>query len=256
MLKLDHVIIGVHDLTQAIEDYARLGFTVIPGGTHSNGATWNALIIFRDGSYLELLAPTGNVPRGDSSDFSFLIQEDEGISGFALYADHLSHEVDAMRRRGVSLGSIKTGGRRRADGIELRWQTSSPVSGFSPFLLQDISPRNLRVPDDAASITHANTVTGIAGLVLGMENADISNAITYYTMLTGITAVTDYQVYGYVKLNDLVISVRPPRLERKYPDALGHVPEEIVLTVDNAEVDHRLFDPAQTHGVRFSLSKS
>lgn len=46
-LCLDHAIVAVHDLEQAIHDYRSLGFTVIPGGVHANRATHNALIRLR-----------------------------------------------------------------------------------------------------------------------------------------------------------------------------------------------------------------
>ena len=56
MLLLDHVVIHVADLDAAIADYASLGFNVQRGGTHADGATHNALIVFADGSYIELIA--------------------------------------------------------------------------------------------------------------------------------------------------------------------------------------------------------
>ncbi|MCW5883173.1 MAG: VOC family protein, partial [Anaerolineae bacterium] len=57
MLKgIDHIVILVHDLAQAQADYAALGFTVVPGGEHTGGATHNARVAFADGSYVELLA--------------------------------------------------------------------------------------------------------------------------------------------------------------------------------------------------------
>src|SRR5262249_39708681 len=54
--RLDHVVIAVSDLDQAIADYRRLGFTVNPGGVHHGGASHNALVVFADGSYFELIA--------------------------------------------------------------------------------------------------------------------------------------------------------------------------------------------------------
>src|SRR5690349_16737047 len=53
---IDHVVILVQDLDTASADYTDLGFTVVPGGEHTGGATHNALIAFADGTYLELIA--------------------------------------------------------------------------------------------------------------------------------------------------------------------------------------------------------
>ena len=54
--RLDHLVILVRDLDQAVREYEVLGFTVTSGGEHADGLTRNALIPFRDGSYLELVA--------------------------------------------------------------------------------------------------------------------------------------------------------------------------------------------------------
>jgi catechol 2,3-dioxygenase-like lactoylglutathione lyase family enzyme len=48
--RLDHLVILVRDLDQAVREYDVLGFTVTPGGEHTDGLTRNALIPFRDGS--------------------------------------------------------------------------------------------------------------------------------------------------------------------------------------------------------------
>jgi catechol 2,3-dioxygenase-like lactoylglutathione lyase family enzyme len=38
-LSLDHIVIRVQDLEQAITHFSALGFTVQRGGTHADGAT-------------------------------------------------------------------------------------------------------------------------------------------------------------------------------------------------------------------------
>ncbi len=60
---IDHVVILVKDLAQATADYTELGFTVVPGGEHSDGASHNALIAFADGSYIELFAFKREAPE-------------------------------------------------------------------------------------------------------------------------------------------------------------------------------------------------
>jgi len=49
------VILSSH-LDRAVSGYEGLGFVVTPGGEHADGLTRNALIPFKDGSYLELVA--------------------------------------------------------------------------------------------------------------------------------------------------------------------------------------------------------
>ena len=53
---LDHIVIVAQDLNVVIASYAAAGFTVAPGGTHADGATHNALIVFADDTYIELIA--------------------------------------------------------------------------------------------------------------------------------------------------------------------------------------------------------
>src|SRR5690606_6925188 len=112
-LSLDHAIIAVTDLDTAIRDYRGLGFTVTPGGTHANRATHNALITFANGTYLELLAATGDAPAPGVIDFSVLPQPGDGLVGFALRADDLATEAARLRAAGFAVGEIIPGERRR-----------------------------------------------------------------------------------------------------------------------------------------------
>ncbi len=164
MLKLDHVIIGVKDLDRAIADYRALGFNAFYGGRHTSKSTHNALICFKDGTYLELLAPTGDPPQPGTTDFSVLLKAGEGLKGYALGSSDLAADAEALRARGANVGAVSEGRRLRTDGVELRWRTVALDGGMAPFLIEDITPRSQRVPDDLASVTHGNGVTGIARL--------------------------------------------------------------------------------------------
>jgi hypothetical protein len=53
----DHAVIAVPDLDDASRRFTDAGFTVVRGGRHDVIPTVNALIVFEDGGYLELLAP-------------------------------------------------------------------------------------------------------------------------------------------------------------------------------------------------------
>lgn len=165
MFQIDHVIIAVRDLDQASDDYTALGFTVIYGGRHASGSTHNALVCFADGTYLELLAATGDPAQAGATDFSPLVRGGEGLVGYALRSHDLLADAAVLRGQGVDVGDVSQGRRERPDGIELRWYTATIGGAMSPFLIEDITPRTLRVPDDASATTHANGVTGIAELV-------------------------------------------------------------------------------------------
>jgi len=201
MPKLDHVIIAVRGLDQAVEDYIALGFTAVYGGRHASGATHNALICFQDGTYLELLAPTGDPAQPGSTDFSPLLQRGEGLVGYALLSTDLLTDAAELRARGANVGEVSEGRRQRTDGVELRWRTAALDGGMSPFLIEDITPRNLRVPGDLATITHANGVTGIAKL----EGADFDSIRGNQTLTGLVLAAPALQAFDAARTHGVTL---------------------------------------------------
>ncbi len=162
---LDHVVFVVRDLTRAIDDYRRRGFTVTPGGEHADGLTHNALIPFADGSYLELVA-FQDIDRARTHRWSKIADGGGGIADFALLSDDLA--ADAAALGDLITRSPQPGGRIRPDGVEIKWRTAL-LKPPLPFLIEDLTPRELRVPGDAAA-AHANSATGIASVVLGASD--------------------------------------------------------------------------------------
>lgn len=163
MLRLDHAIIAVDDLDAATADFVALGFTVLAGGVHASGATQNALIVFRDGSYLELMAQTGRPALPGTADYSFLFADGEGFAGLCLSSDDLLADVSAIRSRGGKIDDPAEGGRKRPDGVEMRWRSAWVDGQPLPFVMEDLTPRTLRVTDDPAATTHENGATGLTG---------------------------------------------------------------------------------------------
>ncbi len=166
-LSIDHIVISVNNLEQAIETHRTAGFTVLRGGEHANGATHNALICFADGVYLELLAGTGKAPKPDPIDFSGMLRADDGsIGGLALLSHDIAADVARLRQMGTPVNAIVDGQRLRPDGTLLQWRLALISDGFLPFLIQDVTPRPLRVPDDETGTTHPNGVTGVGDLLI------------------------------------------------------------------------------------------
>jgi len=60
------------------------------------------------------------------------------------------------------------GGRTRPDGVSLRWRAAF-LRAPLPFLIEDLTPRDLRVPGGDAT-RHANGVTGVATLVVAARD--------------------------------------------------------------------------------------
>ena len=167
---LDHVVIAVHNLEAAIQDYRALGFTVVRGGIHASRATQNALITFPDGTYLELLAPTGEPPVSGVIDFSVLLQRGEGLAGYALRSDDLEADIARLQAQGLAVSEAIPGERRRDDGLVIRWKLALLDGEFSPFLIQDVTPRERRVSHDPVVTTHPNRMVGVRGIEIAVRD--------------------------------------------------------------------------------------
>jgi hypothetical protein len=176
---IDHVVILVNDLTAAIADYNALGFNVTPGGEHTGGATHNALVVFADDTYLELIAFKRPAPEHHWYRHSSL---GEGLIDFALLPTTIEADLAAARERGLAIEGPFPGGRLRPDGQQVAWQSGRTRTPDLPFLCGDVTPRALRVPEGAARV-HANGVTGIVGLTVAV--ADLGVSISRYRALLG-----------------------------------------------------------------------
>jgi hypothetical protein len=163
---IDHIVVGVRDLATASADYATAGFTVTPGGEHTGGATHNALISFADGAYFELIA-FKNPDQPQDHRWWALLAQGEGLVDFALLSTDLVEEAARLNTAGL-VAEPRDGGRQRPDGQRIAWRSfsleSTPATRL-PFVIEDITPRNLRVPDGNATV-HPNGVTAVAGVVV------------------------------------------------------------------------------------------
>jgi hypothetical protein len=160
--QLDHVVFVARDLAATAEEYRRRGFTVTPGGEHADGITHNALVVFADGTYLELVGFRKPAPQHRWWGYAGA----GGYADFAVLSDDLDADVAALgplvTRSGVE------GGRTRPDGVTLRWRTALLATPL-PFLIEDLTPRDRRVPSGDAA-RHANGTAGIATVVLGCRD--------------------------------------------------------------------------------------
>jgi hypothetical protein len=165
---LDHVVIMVADLGAAIRDYGELGFTVVRGGSHPTG-THNALIAFADGAYIELIAfERDNLQHRWWS----IARKGGGLIDFCMRTDDLAEDREAFRKVGVGM-EIAPGERIRPDGYRLRWTLAQPLpphAFVAPFLIEDETPRQERVP---AEHEHRNGAAGIADLAIAIEDVEV-----------------------------------------------------------------------------------
>jgi catechol 2,3-dioxygenase-like lactoylglutathione lyase family enzyme len=179
-VNLDHAVIVVQDLERAIADYTELGFTVTPGGEHADGRTHNALIPFADGTYLELIAFRQGVEAADHPWWRAK-EIGGGLTDWALQTTDLAARVDALRAAGLPFEAPKDGGRLRLDGEQLLWKGARPAANSGlPFLIEDVTPRSLRVPSGAAA-EHANGAMGLDQVAVAVP--DLLRAAEQYRTL-------------------------------------------------------------------------
>ena len=180
---LDHIVILVADLAQASADYARLGFTVTPGGEHTSGATHNALISFADGTYFELIAFKDR-EKAPGHRWDARRAQGEGLIDFALLSENLTAEPVVIHPGVLSPQGPIAMGRLRPDGQRIDWRiiSLSATQSALPFVIEDVTPRPLRVPDGAA-MRHRLSVTRVAGLTVVVKN--LAAATTAYLALLG-----------------------------------------------------------------------
>ena len=174
---LDHVVLVVLDLDTAVADHRARGFTVTPGGIHTGGLTHNALVGFADGSYLELIA-FGDVDgaRGRHS-WAPVAERGGGWADFALSSNDLRQDASALGD--LVARPPEDGGRTRPDGVAISWRVARLVAPL-PFLIEDLTSRDLRVPSGDAA-RHGNGTTGIERVIVGAQ--DVASARARYAKL-------------------------------------------------------------------------
>lgn len=258
---IDHVVVAVHDLEAASDDFRTLGFNVIPGGEHATRRSHNALVTFEDGSYIEIIAFLGAEPH-DGDLWWRLLQIGEGWVDFAVYAPGLEAFI---RDSGIEgLEGPLDGGRLRPDGQRLEWRTArlAPQPGFRiPFLIEDVTPRELRVPGGETA-SHPNGVRGVQGVTNVVRNLD--DAARVYERLfgqEGQRVETDIEGAGpalrYTVGHHWIEIIEPVNPETElgqYLERRGPAPYEVVFGRGASNERGTLQPIALSHGARIRLT--
>ncbi len=192
--QIDHVLIGIRVLEDGIRDYQALGFNAHAGGTHLSGRSRNGLVPFQDGTYLELISPVN--PDDLDEHWQNRVGKGDGLTQFAVSSDDVEQEAEHLSAHGLDVASVSANGRNRPDGKRTDWKTTritAPDDVALPFLISDVTPRNIRVPDGEGAI-HDNGVTGILGLTSVVSNLDATVQL-YRALLhdSGTTAANEIE---------------------------------------------------------------
>jgi catechol 2,3-dioxygenase-like lactoylglutathione lyase family enzyme len=191
--RLDHVVIGVRDLDDAVQAYQELGFEVQPGGRHTGLGTHNALIRFGL-EYLELLAvhDSSEATRsGGPGRFMTEYQRERpgALLGFALASSNLDDEAarGAAPAVGYTQGQPFAMQRTRPDGHVLSWRLLVPGQHTWrrpwPFLIQWDTSDQQRLAWEGTG-QHANGASGVTGLRVAAR--DVPAVISIYRDQLGL----------------------------------------------------------------------
>jgi catechol 2,3-dioxygenase-like lactoylglutathione lyase family enzyme len=183
--RIDHVMIAVPELDRGIDTYARLGFSVQPGGEHPGIGTYNA-IAFNEEDYLELIAIRDRDEYARNHRWSGLVELVErggGLRYLIVQSDDLAADVAAMRARGVDVGDVAEGNRRTPSGRERRWKLAmlGPRDPLPVFFIQHITPLGERRPAGAG---HPNGVHRTERAYIAV--ADLAAGVDTYSRVLGM----------------------------------------------------------------------
>jgi hypothetical protein len=175
LLQLDHVVIGVADLTSASAELSEvLGRGPSWHGRHPSYGTAN--VLFRLGSaYLELLArdPSSTVESGWTEGLATHLAGGGGLYAVALGASDIRAAAATLRARGLPLDAPREGeGQDLRTGATRRWTNAQiPVDstrGTRVFVIEHRSPpaalpeapRGESAPDPVVGIDSVSVDTG------------------------------------------------------------------------------------------------
>ncbi len=155
IIGVDHALIAVDDLETGMRTYRRLGFEVVRGGTHPQHGTHNALVPMADGFYLELMGVWDRALASQhphTNQVLAALEREDRLALFALDSDDLDGDVARIRGRGLGISEPVPGERERPDGERVAWRTAHPDDPRLPFLIEDVTPRSVRVPEPESGI--------------------------------------------------------------------------------------------------------
>jgi hypothetical protein len=126
--RVDHLVYATPDLNRGVEEIEKLiGVRATAGGQHPGRGTRNALMALGPTTYLEIIAPDPEQPPPkDPRPFGL-----DGLTESRLVTWFInSNDLEQLRgealRKGVHLGEVRSGSRRRPDGVQLSWQFTDP----------------------------------------------------------------------------------------------------------------------------------
>ena len=215
---LDHLVLFVDDLTTAITRFESRGFTVTPAGT--NGPTHNALIVFSNDTYIELIALQSSrarlmmrslrrvgvlaLRRWLRRDLQTRLLDwmpgPQGLIDLCFRGTELTEITNASPLSGIRITDPVQFKRHRPDGLVVQWTLRGAKDRHQPFFIQDATPIDYRIPTGDARI-HPNGALGITEVRAGepIEPSASNVRITHNpTLQPGSMSVIIFNEFGVI----------------------------------------------------------
>lgn len=189
--QLDHVLIKVGNLTEAVTDFRRMGFTTYYGSSPENKA-YNAMVYFEDGTFIELV-DTNRFPLLFRKLLQWKMLKPLGfmlnrVTDYVLaengpidYCVHSSNIASDHKDLGVYFHLTKIRQMNRMNHLrkKVSWSLFSTSKKVIPFVISDYTPEKL---PKSNAICHDNDACGIGELNLSIDSNTFKDA-TYLLSL-------------------------------------------------------------------------
>jgi len=162
----DHTVLLVRDLGAAAKGFERLGFSVFDR-EDTGGSMENRLVRFTDGSFIELVA-FREPGKTDAHRFYPMLAKGDGWIDYAVNTAAITATGEALEKATGRGFGIKPVAKMGNDGRE--WRMNLLVAGLGvgdmalPFLTEDLTPSDCRVPRQPKALAQPFGVTGTAGV--------------------------------------------------------------------------------------------
>ncbi len=279
---LEHLVIVVDGLDEAVRDYRSLGFTVESPREVEDGALRRVRILFADAdrTYLALLnlprpwirraakvlrgaglfnilwARNGAMPRLASA----RVTHREGAGDVLLAHNCIEAGLEDAKARSVAIDNSSPKQKTVPKGASVRPHFGVlEGNSFLPFITDDAPPRHTlpMSSKDGAATRHANAVTGVATVTIAVK--DLDRSVAAYRALLGLEPCHRL-ASPLLSVRTVSFSLGGTMLRLAQPTGTGVLKDHLkahgegpcALTLRTTGETRRL-DDARTHGMRLEL---
>jgi hypothetical protein len=128
LAQVDHLVYATPDLDLGVATVERLlGVRATPGGQHPGFGTRNALVALGPSIYFEILGPDPEQPKpAGPRRFGIDALKEPTLIAWVARSTALEDLASRAAAKGIHLGTVMSGSRKRPDGTLLSWRYTDP----------------------------------------------------------------------------------------------------------------------------------